>query len=1625
MSEKNNVANASMKSNRHQKERDYWLTRLSDFPSEKTAFPYDFSKPSDHDASEGFVTDKLEFQFPGDIRQKLAKLSNNSDLRLFIILEAALVILLSKYTGTNDITVGTSVVRQEVEAEFINTLLILRHQFHQTATFKDLLMQARQTIMDATEHVNYPIRMLLYQLQLPMEKDGFPLFDVIVLLENLHDKDYIKDIKTNMRFLFHNCEDAIHCTVIDGTVDYNPAVFDRRSVENIIQHFYILLGQCLDNVNLELSGLELLTAEEKEQLADFNSTRTDYPTDKTIHRLFEEQAARTPLNIAVRDESGNTLTYSQLDERASGIAADLNARGIKKGSIVAISFERSVEAVVTILGILKAGAAYLYIDPEYPESRRNFIMADSNAALLIRQPGSQEPAPPLKAPVPDDPSASPSDLAYVLYTSGSTGQPKGVMVEHRGLVNYISWAARNYVNDETVNFPLYSSLSFDLTVTSIYVPLVTGNTIVIYNGENNLMLEKIIADRKVEAVKLTPSHLKLMGEALKDNPGSTVKRLIVGGEKFETSLARQTYDSFDGNVEIYNEYGPTEAVVGCMLYRWQPGDDSSESVPIGVPVHNMQIYLLDPDGRPVPPGAFGEIYISGHGIARGYINNPQLTQEKFVETRHFSHLPHCRGRLYRTGDLARQLPDGNIVFRGRIDQQIKIRGYRIEPGEIENHLLACPQIKGAAVSVVHPDDSAPMLCAYVAVTGETDLDPLREYLLQRLPDYMIPSYFQRIDTIPLTPNGKVDYKALPPVELDSGSAPYKAPGTPREKMLVDIWESILGVENVGINDNFFMTGGDSIKAIQLMSRLTGSGYKVRMRDLFQYPRISQLAPVLNESTHSADQETVSGNVPLTPIQHWFFDTIRTQNHHFNQSLMLFSREPLSKESLESIFTKLQTHHDALRMTFKQGESILQVNPPDAPPFTLDKFDYRGQPDAAETVTRQAAVIQAGIDLENGPLIRAALFHMDDDCRLLMVIHHLVIDGVSWRILLEDLDTLYRRYTDNQPLSLPLKTDSYKVWSRHLENHANEESFLKEKTFWKELESRPAEPIPTDFQVGDNLAGDTHRRSFQLETEPTRQLLTRANEPFSTETNDLLLTALASGIQKTFRIDRICLDLEGHGREDLFSQIDISRTVGWFTSVYPVLFDLSPRNPHEDASLSHRIIQVKEYLRNIPNRGIGYGILKYLTHPQNKQDIQFNLNPTVSFNYLGQFDSDIANLAFEVAKESTGPDQSPRSQQPYQLVVTCSVSQNRLELSVTFNKNQYKPQTIDLLLENVRSGLLGIVEHCISQPHRTLTPSDMTYGKLSISALNQLTRRYAIEDIYPLTPMQKGMLFHSVYPDSGPSAYWIQTTYRLNGDWDIQLVQTSFRQLVDRHEILRAVFIHKNIETPLQVVLKERPAEFTFRDFRHLAAVTEKEAALTAFKEEGRASSIDLETDPLMRLAAFRLDETQYEFTWSFHHILMDGWCMGILMWEFLEIYNSLLKQRTPRLKPAAPYGTYIRWLDRQDNARAGDYWSRYLEGYDSQAAIPKLDMPQSRSNIDSYRQINLIVTEEDVKHLNAIAGQNQATLNSLIQAVWSIVLGAYCGRKDVVSEPLFPAVPLNWTASNQWSACLSIPFLSG
>jgi amino acid adenylation domain-containing protein/non-ribosomal peptide synthase protein (TIGR01720 family) len=1335
-----------------EKKKDYWLkTFTGEIPVLK--IHSDYPRPQ----VQSFAGNTVNFEIDKETTKSLYQLAGEGNTTLYTVLLAVFNVILAKITSQEDIIIGTPAAgRKHADLEqvigmFVNTLG-LRNFPNGEMTFMDFLHNVKENTLEAFDNQDYPFEELVEKVPVNRDVSRNPLFDIMFILQNIDFPRVELPSLTLTSYKYTNKVSKFDMTLYAVEIEeklildfeYCTALFKQETIESFISFYIAIIYSILHDPYKRISGIDIMTGEEKKQiLIDFNDTDAEFPQDKTIHELFEEQVEHNPDNVAlggpklqIKNGKAVSITYRVLNEKSGQLAHLLKQQAIGLDTIVGIMAERSPEMLIGILAILKAGGAYLPIEPDYPEERINYMLTDSNAKILLAPPEAEFE---VKIGQPDgqhlqiinmekltSPSTltstcqvSSANLAYIIYTSGTTGKPKGTPIRHCNASNYVTWFKREFQIGVDDRFCFTGSFCFDMSVTALIVPLISGASI--YTTREKIeqdpqVYTRFLAENRISIVKLTPTQFRPLQDFIQDEDLASLRYIILGGEAVDLKDI-QHYLSIYKQQRIVNEYGPTEATVATVFHVVSGNDfentpcygATQSSLPIGWPVSNTRIYILDKYTSLVPPGVVGELCIDGESVALGYVNKPELTAEKFCRKNfllptHPTHLL-THSPIYRTGDLARWLPDGNIECLGREDHQVKVRGFRIELGEIEYQLLMHPDIREAVVAAKKNDKGDMYLCAYY-VSGRTfTASDFRAYLSKQLPGYMIPVFFVPLLEIPLTPAGKIDRRGLPQPEANA-SEDYEAPFSDIQKKLAAVWQEVLGIEKIGINDEFFEMGGDSIKAIQISSRLMKYKLKLEIRDLFTYPRIKLLEKCIQPLELMVDQGVVQGEVPLTPIQAWFFENNRVGRHHFNQSVMLYHSQGFETETLKKIFNKILCHHDALRMVYEiRGDRIIQENRGvEERLFDVEVIDITGnhRSEIQKRIETACAGIQGSIDLEKGPLVKLGLFKTGIGDYLLIAVHHLVIDGVSWRILLEDLDDLYQQVAKGEELKLPFKTTSFKEWAEKLVEYSTCKEFLAEISYWQEVENIPLSLLPKDRIAAERNGRDNTAASFTLSARYTEKLLTEMHRAYNTHINDILLVSLGMALNKWAGLSTAVVELEGHGREDIIKNTNVSRTVGWFTSLYPVVLDM--KHTH---NLSNLIIAAKETLRNIPGKGIGYGILKYLTPLDKREGLEFRLEPEISFNYLGQFDRDVKRDSFRIADISAGRSYSLSTERIYTFDIVGMVLEGKLKMSVRYSKQEYDEETILAFVQAYEKSLQQIIDHCMAKEETQLTLSDLS------------------------------------------------------------------------------------------------------------------------------------------------------------------------------------------------------------------------------------------------------------------------------------------------------------------------------
>ncbi|MBY0025386.1 amino acid adenylation domain-containing protein/non-ribosomal peptide synthase protein (TIGR01720 family) [Paenibacillus jamilae] len=1311
-------------SKRMEKDKGYWKSKFASLPDHLAA------------ASDDLAGARKSFKLSEELTFAVNRFCAENQVSLNSFFSGAYALYMYKLNNQQDIIIGNPVsnrVHRKYKTTFgmFTSTMPLRIGIEENTTCRAFIQNVHKELFHCFQHQKYPFNQLVKDLEL--SKRGYSdLFNICVNFYNTKPNRNIAGCSVELEE-FHNGEQIYSLQFIikewsgseqiEFHIDYKSKEYQEREIDKLYGRMLLMIEQIVERPSEYLSKLSIMTRVEQQLIQQVNERVAQYTIKDTIIGLFEQQVNQTPDHIALSFENEN-VSYNVLNEKANQIANLLVSKGAKPNSIIGVMCYHSVEVVAAILGILKIGAAYLPLNEDYPIERMNYIFEDSQTSFILTNVTPQEHIKfkgtyirllqndeiARSSTVFQSVQSSLEDLVYVIYTSGSTGNPKGVQIENKGLVNYISWASEQYISSSDETFALYSSLGFDLTVTSIFTPLITGNSIIIYKDDGDeFVLYKVMRENRANIVKLTPAHLRLLKDTGIKN--TSIKKLIVGGEDLKAELARDITELFNNKVDIFNEYGPTEATVGCMIYKFDKLNDTVGSVPIGVPIDNSQLYILDANLNPVPVGTEGELFIAGEGLARGYLNRPDTTSRSFLDN------PFSKGtRLYRSGDAARLNESGIMEYLGRIDQQVKIKGFRIELGDIESNIRSHSSVNDAVVIDWEDSIGSKALYAFIVPDSNFSERRLREELARLLPAYMIPSYYYAVDQIPLSINGKVDKKAL--IEYMSLSNRMESQYeedlsfTETEHKILHIYRDILGRPNLELDDDFLVFGGDSIKAIQIANRLEQIGLKIKVKDILNVPVIRNQIDRMDDAAEGAiiQQTSHHGVIKPTPIYQWFFNKQLTNREHWNQSVLLTLNVDLSNEQWNKLLFTLIVHHDTLRINLNdEGSMIYNDAYLEDRAFAISSFDLTelSMEEQQNSIATIGNKLKSSFNLQSGLLFKAGIIQMGGKQKdvLLLTAHHLLVDGISWRIILEDIHTLIGQTIAQEQLKLPSKTSSMQNWSEKLYEYGM--TSFKEMKYWDKIENSSFE-FQVDHNGGVNTYGNLAKHIIKLDEAETEFLLGKANQIYGTDPGDLLIIALAFALQQHTNQNEILLEAESHGREHIDEAVNVSRTVGWFTSLYPIRLVMEQKN------LSDQIKSLKQQLHEVPHKGIGYGINKYIL-----RKLPIAEKKRIRFNYLGELDNIQSHHYFLLSDEPSGDEISRNNDVDFLIDIIAFVKNKEASIIVQYSTDWLKESTVTQLMDGYMSHIRSLLDHCLNKEDREFTPSDFDLVDVSLMELDQL------------------------------------------------------------------------------------------------------------------------------------------------------------------------------------------------------------------------------------------------------------------------------------------------------------------
>ncbi|MEV6510623.1 amino acid adenylation domain-containing protein, partial [Streptomyces sp. NPDC051642] len=1544
--------------------------------------------PTESSATASVVLDRVTERASVELVRELERVGRGAGVTLNTVVQLAWGLVLGQLTGRREVVFGATVAGRPAELPgmeamlglFINTLPV-RVDLDGARSVREALqgLQARQSALLDHQHVG------LSEVQRAAGPGA--TFDTLLAFENYPGDLNAQPLGGGLAVTTTELRESTNFALALGVtpapadglairLDYRSDVFRQRSALRMARRLVRVLEQMAADPQLRLSEIELLDESERAAVVE-EWNATDRPAEPgTVVERFRGWVVRTP-GAAALWFGQQAVSYGELDARSDALARGLIARGVGRESRVGLCLPRGAEMVVAMLAVWKAGGAYVPLDPEYPGERLAFMVADSAAELVLV---AEETVELLSVDVETVllgelgsgsealPEVVGGQLAYVIYTSGSTGRPKGVAVAHASVANLAS-AMRPVLGVEPGVAALqFASFSFDAAVLDVAVTLAAGGTLAIASAgerQDASALAAMVEAAGVDVASVVPSLLGV----LEPNSVSVVGNWVLGAERLEAGLAAK----WRAGARVWNTYGPTEATVITTAVLLEEGITGEDAPPaIGRPLPNVRTYVLDAFLRPVPDGVTGDLYVAGSGLARGYINRPDLTAERFVA---------CPfgdgGRMYRTGDLARWTADGQLEFVGRADAQVKIRGFRVELGEVETVLAGHTLVERAVV--VARDGR---LVGYVL--GDVEAEALREFAATRLPEYMVPSAVVVLDAFPLTVNGKVDRSALPAPDL--ASADTRPPSTEAEEMFCALFAEVLGLGEVGVGDSFFALGGDSIMSMQLASRARSAGWTVSPRLIFEEKTPERLAQVAVASSGAGDarrSDTGVGEVPLTPVMRELLDRVGSERvGRIVQPGVLTVPPGLDREVLVAAVYAVMERHEVLRARLVVESGVLVV--PDSPAVSVDELVARVDVvgvDPALVVGEQIEAAVGRLDPAAGVMVQVVWLDAGPEVpgRLVVVANHLVVDTVSWQVLLPDLQRALAMLVEGRPAELDPVPVSFRAWARELAVEAGRPERVAELPAWRAVVAGEGPDalladVPLDPRV--DVGATVREVAVTVPVEVTAELLTVVPSAFHAGVDEVLLAGLAGAVGQWGGVGGgFLVEVEGHGREPLSGIQDLSRTVGWFTSSRPVRLTAGVG---ADGGVS--VLGVKERVRAVPGDGLGYGLLRYV-NSDTAGELAGLPSAQVGFNYLGRVGTG----------EGFGAGGAPEAAVMHAMELLGSVRELAdgpvLELRLAYPERLLGADRARALVEawvDALTGLVADVRACAGG----YSPSDFPLVVLDQAGVAEVVAAVpALVDVVPVAPLQEGLLFHSLFDEDGVDVYVEQMVFGLDGGVDGGRLRASWQALVDRHAALRAGFVQvAGAAGPVQVVVDRAELPWREVDLTGLG-----DGAAERVGAEERSARFDLAAPPLLRVALVRVGHRRYQMVVTLHHLLLDGWSLPLVMRELWALYAA--DGRASGLGAPVSSRPYWRWLAERDMSAALEAWRAELAPIEE----PTLVAP-TVAGTDAVLARSLMVEAREglVEGLERVGRGAGVTLNTVVQLAWGLVLGQLTGRREVV-----------------------------
>lgn len=1489
--------------------------------------------------------------------------------------QMTLAVLLSRVTATTDVVFGHVISGRDYPIEgityavgpVINTVPV-RYTFTENENIDALVERVKKATIESKPYEYVGLSEIQNWLHM---RDS--LFSILYSFENYHmDErldDYAKEDEADIRLLSSREQTNYDLTfmVIPGEnyglrVMYDAKEYPDEQIERLLSWWIDITKQIMAANVLKEVCLIPSKKEMDEIWIPYNATASEI-TVKRLEEIIMEQIEKTPDKVAVTSED-KAITYRELGVKSAQVANYLMAQEVRPGDRIAISGERDVFTVVNIVGILRAGCVYIPLNPEYPKDRNEYIMTNSECVLSLTKDSYENEQMYEYKTETTTPQRGLDELAYVIYTSGSTGKPKGVMITHREACNTIIDINTRFDVTQKDNIIGVSAFSFDLSVYDLFGALSTGACYCIaQDAKDTEEIARIMEHYGITFWNSVPAIMDIFIENMpKGFRSQTLKNVLLSGDWIPVELPSKIRRMAE-NSRVISLGGATEGSIWSIHYPIGEVKSDWKNIPYGYPLANQEMRILDENGNLNPVDIPGEICISGTGVAEGYMNNVEKTEAAF-----FVHPKY--GRTYRTGDIGVMRKEGYMQFIGRKDTQVKINGFRIELGEIEQTLEHIEGVDKAVALVQTSSDGNKRLVAWYSGVEEIPQDKLKEEIAQTLPEYMIPVGIMYLSSMPVTSNNKIDRKNLPEIDFKTGRE-IVYPRNEKEEVLISCYREILSEEEFGITDSFFSLGGDSIKAIRLVSAARNKGYILQVKDVMQLQTVEKLAMALVDNHETgADFKEVSGEVAVTPTFRYFESLELMEPEYFNQTMLIeWSDGPLNIDALNRAMSELTQHHDMLRATVRDGKLWIR---------TMEEFDkvleeipqYKApeelsQEESHEWFTAKCEKIQASIELDRGPLFKTAVFTGGEQNLFFITAHHLIVDAVSGLILADDIKLAYESACRNEKNLFSAKTDSYQAYAKQMAELDDVIDMSAEKEYWSKVIDSCKENKLQDSRVIRTEKDGNDRRIVLSEvfgTETTANVLAMSNK-HNVGVDEMILTALSLGYKKLTENEVYAVSLESHGRNVLSGLVNVERTVGWFTTIYPFILNAS-----EEDSYS-ALINIREDHRRIPNEGIGFGALSL------GEDNVFRSLPADSFNYLGELQKDMGSLMDTYYAGASSSEKNLTDGIGW----VAYVAAGKLHIDVQFNEALYYTEAMKEWSKNLQGELAEIVKELIAkEPEKSPSDYDVTIG---FAELSKITDRYNAKDVYPLTDVQTGMLFHYMN-DEDPGEYFIQSVISSDEPVDVVKVREVVQLLADRHDVLKTRVIFDGLKTPVQIIDKDMEIQVE----EHVLAEGE------SYKEIAKADverGFDIQKDSLIRITVVKGQEDV--IIWSMHHLISDGWSMARCISDFIEFYSASGGEKTKDAEVLPTYADYIRWKKATVDAGRG-YWKNLLLGYQNNAEIK----PVEKSIGEGYGSISRMLSEEETALCNRFAMENDTTVNTLFETALGILIQRYVYETDVV-----------------------------